>query len=62
VLPRQGEDKTNLVSCQVAKKNFKVSKTIARVNDPKNEAVFKDLGIDVAISTVTAASIVLKSF
>lgn len=56
-----GEDKTNLVSCQVAKKNLKVPRTIARVNDPKNEAVFKDLGIDVALSTVTAASIILKN-
>ncbi|UZE92013.1 MAG: NAD-binding protein [Methanosarcinales archaeon] len=56
-----GEDKTNLVSCQMAKKNFKVPRTIARVNDSKNEVVFRDLGIDVAVSTVTAASIVLKN-
>src|SRR5579872_1346983 len=32
-----GEDPGNLVACQVAKAKFHVPRTIARVNDPKNE-------------------------
>ncbi|MCD5409547.1 MAG: NAD-binding protein [Methanocellales archaeon] len=56
-----GDDKTNLISCQIAKKNFNVGRTVARVNEPKNESVFNGLGIDVVISTVTAASIVIKN-
>lgn len=45
-----GEDEDNLVICQVAKKRFEVPKTIARVNNPKNEEIFRDLGIDVTVS------------
>ena len=56
-----GEDKVNLVSCQMAKKNFDVPLTIARVNEPKNESVFEGLGIDVAISSVTAVSMIIKN-
>ncbi len=45
-----GEDEDNLVICQVAKKRFEVPKTIARVNNPKNEEIFRELGIDVTVS------------
>src|SRR5690349_3222065 len=45
-----GEDEDNLVICQVAKKRFEVPKTIARVNNPKNEEIFRALGIDVTVS------------
>lgn len=45
------EDEDNLVACQVAKYKFKVQRTIARINNPKNEALFKKLGIDVTISS-----------
>jgi trk system potassium uptake protein TrkA len=45
-----GEDEDNLVICQVAKKRFEVPKTIARVNNPKNEEIFRQLGIDVTVS------------
>jgi trk system potassium uptake protein TrkA len=56
-----GDDKTNLISCQMAKNNFNVPRTIARANDPKNEPVFEGLGVDVVVSTVMAASIVIKN-
>jgi len=46
-----GDDEDNLVSCQVAKHLFHVPRTIARIRNPKNEAVFKKLGIDVTINT-----------
>lgn len=45
-----GDDEDNLVICQMAKKNFNVKRTIARVNNPKNEDVFKKLGIDETVS------------
>ena len=46
-----GDDEDNLVACQVAKHKFNVPRTIARVRNPKNEAIFKKLGIDVTVST-----------
>ena len=44
------EDEDNLVSCQVSKHQFGVPRTIARINNPKNEKIFKELGIDRTIS------------
>lgn len=46
-----GKDQDNLVACQLAKKRFKIPKTIARVNNPKNMAVMKSFGVDIAISS-----------
>lgn len=46
-----GDDEDNLVACQVAKHQFNVPVTVARVNAPGNEVVFKKLGIDVTISS-----------
>jgi trk system potassium uptake protein TrkA len=46
-----GDDEDNLVACQVAKHKFSVPRTIARIRNPKNEAIFKKLGIDVTVST-----------
>ena len=45
-----GEDEDNLVICQMAKHKFHVDKTIARVNNPKNEQLFKQLDTDVTVS------------
>lgn len=45
-----GEDEDNLVVCQVAKNRFKVGRTIASVNNPKNEQLFRLLGVDVTVS------------
>ena len=46
-----GDDEDNLVACQVAKHKFDVPRTIARIRNPKNETLFKKLGIDVTISS-----------
>lgn len=46
-----GKDENNLISCQLAKKLFNVPKTIAKVNNPKNAEVMRQLGIDIAISS-----------
>lgn len=52
-----GDDEDNLVICQMAKRKFKVGRAIARVNNPKNERIFKLLGVD---STVSNTNIILK--
>ncbi|GAJ22805.1 unnamed protein product, partial [marine sediment metagenome] len=46
-----GDDEDNLVACQVAKHRFNVPRTVARIRNPKNETIFKKLGIDVTISS-----------
>jgi len=46
-----GDDEDNLVACQVAKHKYNVPRTIARLRNPQNVALFKKLGIDVTIST-----------
>jgi trk system potassium uptake protein TrkA len=45
-----GDDEDNLVICQMAKHHFDVRRTIARVNNPKNEGLFRHLGVDEIIS------------
>lgn len=50
VIAVTGDDEDNLVVCQMAKQKFSVSRTIARVNNPKNEQLFRTLGIDVTVS------------
>jgi trk system potassium uptake protein TrkA len=52
VLAVTGEDPKNLVICQLARYNCgPKGRVIARVNDPKNEIVFKALGIDETVSS-----------
>ncbi len=52
VLAVTGEDAKNLVICQLARYNCGPhGRVIARVNDPKNEIVFKTLGIDETVSS-----------
>jgi trk system potassium uptake protein len=46
-----GQDQDNLVACQLAKKHFGVPRTIARVNNPKNINVFKQLSVDSVVSS-----------
>ncbi len=47
-----GDDKANLVHSLLAKTEFGVPRTVARVNHPRNEWLFNDSwGVDVAVST-----------
>ena len=48
-----GEDEDNLVACQVARHLFNVPRTVARINNPKNEHIFHKLGIDFTVSATT---------
>ena len=50
VIAVTGDDEDNLVICQVAKQRFHVARTIARVNNPRNNPLFQQLGIDRTVS------------
>ena len=50
VLAITGDDEDNLVALQMAKQHFNVPRTIARVNNPSNVDIFKELGVDEAVS------------
>jgi trk system potassium uptake protein TrkA len=52
-----GDDEDNLIICQLAKERFSVSRTVARVNDPKHEYIFSELGVDIPID---ATAIIAK--
>ncbi|MEO6578769.1 MAG: TrkA family potassium uptake protein, partial [Candidatus Limnocylindria bacterium] len=45
-----GDDAVNLAACQIAKMRFNVPRSIARINDPKNEKLFRGLAIDETVS------------
>lgn len=51
-----GKDQDNLIICQMAKIVYMVPKTLARVNDPKNEALFNLLGVDQTVNTTNMIS------
>lgn len=56
-----GEDDDNLVICQMAKQRFNVARTIARLNNPRHEELFKKLGIDVTVSPTKAILSLIQS-
>jgi trk system potassium uptake protein len=52
VIASTGDDKVNLVVSLIAKTEFGVPRTVARVNHPSNEWLFNDSwGVDVSVST-----------
>lgn len=46
-----GRDEDNLVGCQIAKKYFNVRTTVARVMNPKNIKMFKQLEVDLVYNS-----------
>ena len=46
-----GTDQDNLVICQLAKLIYLIPRTIAKVNDPRNEELFSSLGVDATVSS-----------
>lgn len=46
-----GKDEENLLVCQIAKRSFDIKRAIARVNNPKNQDVFRQLGINLTVSS-----------
>ena len=56
VVAATGDDEDNVIICQLAREKYGVLKTIARVNDPRNQVHFDLLGIS---PTVCATSSIL---
>ncbi len=61
VIAVTGEDEDNLVICQMAKQRFSVKRTIARVNNPRHEELFKKLGIDITVSPTRSILALIES-
>jgi trk system potassium uptake protein TrkA len=53
-------DQDNLVICQLASQRFDVPRTLALVNDPDNEEVFRKLNITAAFSTTRILSSLIE--
>lgn len=52
IMANTGSDEANLIICQIARKKYRVPTTIARVNNPKNDDIFKKLGVDSTINSI----------
>lgn len=53
-----GHDDDNLVSCEIAQRVFNVQRCIARVNNPKNQRIFREVGIECISSTTLIANMI----
>ena len=51
IVAATGSDEDNLATCQLARGKFKVDRTIALVNNPQNDSLFRLLGVDVTVSS-----------
>ena len=55
-----GHDEDNLVICQLSKMMFFGPRTIARVNNPRNEETFWGLGIDATVSATRLINAIIQ--
>lgn len=53
-----GDDDDNLVACQLAVVTYGVPRAVARINNPGNERIFHELGIDGISSTTVIAKLI----
>lgn len=53
-----GQDDNNLATCEIAKALFKIPRSIARVNNPRNERIFHSLGIGAVSPTTVVAQMI----
>lgn len=61
VIADTGHDEDNLTICQVAKQLFGVKRTIARVNNPKNEDALLRLGVDSIINSTELVAHIIEA-
>lgn len=62
IVAATGDDEDNLVICQLGKRYFKIPKAIARINNPKNEHVFRELGVGTTISGTNAIADAIEAY
>jgi trk system potassium uptake protein TrkA len=60
IVAATGNDEDNLVICQVSKLMFLRPRTIARVNNPRNEELFAGLGIDASVSATKIINAIIQ--
>ena len=60
IVAATGNDEDNLVICQVSKLVFLRPRTIARVNNPRNEELFAGLGIDASVSATKIINAIIQ--
>jgi len=60
VVAATGNDEDNLVICQVIKLVFLRPRTIARVNNPRNEELFAGLGVDASVSATKIINTIIE--
>jgi len=60
IVATTGNDEDNLVICQIAKLMFLRPRTIARVNNPRNEELFAGLGVDASVSATKIINAVIQ--
>ena len=53
-----GNDDDNLVSCEIARIVYRVPRTIARINNPRNERIFRKVGIESVSATTTISRLI----
>ncbi|MGI6105902.1 MAG: potassium channel family protein [Raoultibacter sp.] len=53
-----GQDDNNFVACEIAQRAFRVPRCIARVNNPKNLRIFREVGIESVSSTTLIANLI----
>lgn len=58
VLSATPSDPDNLIISQMARLRFQVPRAVALVNDPDNQRIFQDLGIDAISTSLTVASLI----
>lgn len=62
IVATTGDDEDNLVICQLGKRYFNVPKAIARINNPKNEIVFRELGVGTTVSGTKAIAELVEEY
>jgi trk/ktr system potassium uptake protein len=60
VLAMTGDDEDNIVICQMARLKYGVSKVIARVNDPRNQAHFDLLEVSPTVSATASVMALIE--
>lgn len=56
-----GKDEENFVICQIVRINFESTEIIARINNPKNRTVFKEIGVRKTVCSTEVISNLIES-
>jgi trk system potassium uptake protein TrkA len=61
VIAVTGEDNVNVMVAQVAKAVFGVPRTLARVEDPRREAIYREMGVETVCPTAAVTELILRT-